>query len=184
MYNVLEKLRNGEALTAKEKKIHGDGLVSVLRQIHDDLDAAVFEAYGWPATLSDDETLERLIALNSERAEEERRGIVRWLRPEFQNPAGTAVTVQTEMAVAGSSTEPAQPKKANWPKEMPKQIAAIRDLVSTDGGAQKVWSVDLAAAAFKGSRKKEVESILESLAALGLLIAFDTSEGKRWRAVA
>jgi hypothetical protein len=41
-----------------------------------------------------------------------------------------------------------------------------------------------AAAAFKGSRKKEVESILESLAALGLLIAFDTAGGKRWRAVA
>jgi hypothetical protein len=48
MYNVLEKLRSGEALTAKEKAIHEQGLVSVLRQIHDDLDTAVFAAYGWP----------------------------------------------------------------------------------------------------------------------------------------
>jgi hypothetical protein len=47
MYNVLEKLRSGEALTAKEKGIHEQGLVSVLKQLHDDLDAAVFEAYGW-----------------------------------------------------------------------------------------------------------------------------------------
>jgi hypothetical protein len=47
MYNVLEKLRSGEALTAKEKVIHEQGLVSVLKQIHDDLDAAVFDAYGW-----------------------------------------------------------------------------------------------------------------------------------------
>ena len=42
MYNVLEKLRSGEPLTAKEKLIHEQGLVSVLKQIHDDLDAAVF----------------------------------------------------------------------------------------------------------------------------------------------
>ena len=46
-----------------EKVIHEQGLVSVLKQIHDDLDAAVFEAYGWPATLTDEEILERLVAL-------------------------------------------------------------------------------------------------------------------------
>lgn len=90
MYNVLEKLRSGEPLTAKEKTIHDDGLVSVLKKIHDDLDAAVFDAYGWPATLSDDEILERLVALNHERAAEEKRGLIRWLRPEFQNKGGAA----------------------------------------------------------------------------------------------
>ena len=58
MYNVLEKLRAGEALDAKEKQIHDAGLVSVLRQLHDDLDAAVFAAYGWPATLTDAEILD------------------------------------------------------------------------------------------------------------------------------
>ena len=88
MYNVLEKLRSGAELTAKEKKTHEEGLVSVLKQIHDDLDAAVFDAYGWPATLTDEEILERLVALNAERAAEEARGLVRWLRPEFQNPSG------------------------------------------------------------------------------------------------
>lgn len=36
MYNVLEKLRSGAELTAKEKKTHEEGLVSVLKQIHDD----------------------------------------------------------------------------------------------------------------------------------------------------
>src|SRR5690606_26747436 len=35
-------------LTAKEKTIHEQGLVSILKQLHDDLDAAVAEAYGWP----------------------------------------------------------------------------------------------------------------------------------------
>ena len=57
-----------KTLTAKEREIHEKGLVSVLRQLHDDLDAAVFAAYGWPATLTDEEILERLVALNRERA--------------------------------------------------------------------------------------------------------------------
>ena len=55
MYNVLEKLRSGETLTDKEKTIHEQGLVSVLKQIHEELDAAVFDAYGWPVTLTDEE---------------------------------------------------------------------------------------------------------------------------------
>src|SRR5690606_17424967 len=53
MYNVLQKLRSGEPLTAAEKKIHEQGLVAVLRDLHDDLDAAVAEAYGWPVDLTD-----------------------------------------------------------------------------------------------------------------------------------
>ncbi|MEI7908852.1 MAG: DNA methyltransferase, partial [Verrucomicrobiota bacterium] len=47
IYNVLEKLRTGAALDAKDRAVHDHALVSVLKQIHDDLDAAVLEAYGW-----------------------------------------------------------------------------------------------------------------------------------------
>jgi hypothetical protein len=35
---------------------------------HKALDAAVAAAFGWPADLADDEILERLFALNQERA--------------------------------------------------------------------------------------------------------------------
>ena len=89
MYNVLEKLRANESLNTKEQQIHDAGLVSVLRQLHDDLDAAVFAAYGWPPTLTDAEILERLVALNAERAKEEASGLVRWGRADYQNPGGT-----------------------------------------------------------------------------------------------
>ena len=41
-----------------------------LDNIHARLDAAVSEAYGWPADLADGEILERLLALNLERAGE------------------------------------------------------------------------------------------------------------------
>jgi hypothetical protein len=47
MYNVLEKLKTGDALTAKEKAIHEDGLVAVLKSLHDQLDREVLSTYGW-----------------------------------------------------------------------------------------------------------------------------------------
>lgn len=40
---------------------------------HAKLDATVAAAYGWPADLSDEEILQRLLALNLERAAEEKR---------------------------------------------------------------------------------------------------------------
>jgi hypothetical protein len=39
-----------------------------LDNAHKALDAAVADAYGWPADLSDDEILARLLALNATRA--------------------------------------------------------------------------------------------------------------------
>lgn len=162
MYNVLEKLRTGEELTAKEKKIHEQGLVSVLKQIHDDLDAAMFDAYGWPHDLTDEQILERLIALNAERADEENRGLIRWLRPEFQNPTSGTRAVQATIDVAQPIAEAlAVAELKIWPKDLPQQIAAIRDLVRTNG---EVWSVELASRQFKGARKKDIESVLDSLA--------------------
>ena len=39
-----------------------------LDHAHTDLDAAVYDGYGWPADLMNEEILERLLALNLERA--------------------------------------------------------------------------------------------------------------------
>ncbi|MDQ2893809.1 MAG: class I SAM-dependent DNA methyltransferase, partial [Pseudomonadota bacterium] len=53
MYNILERLRELEAgadvapLSDKERAIHEAGLISVLKDIHDTIDRAVFAAYGW-----------------------------------------------------------------------------------------------------------------------------------------
>ena len=44
-----------------------------LRNAHTKLDAAVADAYGWPNDLSDEQILERLLALNLERAEAEKQ---------------------------------------------------------------------------------------------------------------
>jgi hypothetical protein len=187
MYNVLEKLRAGAELTAKERVIHEQGLVSVLKQIHDELDAAVFEAYGWPVTLTDEEILERLVALNHERAEEEKRGIVRWLRPEFQNPQGKKAAVQDEIPGTGQkkvkkgakAASPAKAEKRAWPKELPQQVAAVRDLLAEAG------ALDLlrAKAAFKGAKDDGLAASLDSLAALGLAVASGAGPARSWSAV-
>jgi hypothetical protein len=181
MYNVLEKLRAGAELTDKDRDIHDKGLVSVLRKIHDDLDAAVFDAYGWPPDLTDEQILQKLVDLNAERADEEKKGTVRWLRPDFQNPTGKKPATQEVLLALEEEAEEAPPpsKVKPWPKKIADQIAAVRDRVASPG---KVFSLESVAAAFKGAKKKDIEGILDGFAALGVLTAFKTAAGKRWRA--
>jgi hypothetical protein len=172
MDNVLEKLRSGEPLTAKEKVTHEQGLVSVLKQIHDDLDAAVFDAYGWPMDLSDEAILERLVALNAERAAEEARGLVRWLRPEFQDPKGkSAAPVQPNLAIVEADPGPvevapakAKVKKNPWPKTLAEQVQAVRSALAARPIAVTPESL---AKSFLRARVDRVAEVLETLEALG-----------------
>jgi hypothetical protein len=192
VYNVLQKLRLGNALTDKDKTIHEQGLVSILRQIHDDLDAAVFAVYGWPSSVTDEEILQRLVALNSERAVEEARGIVRWLRPDLQNLTGAASgtlpdanddsendfdeTTQTASAQVDKksrktavATEPPRPKsrkleRLDWPKTMDAQAKAVlAALREYDGSA----TVEELAARFSRANRERIAELLQTLSALG-----------------
>jgi hypothetical protein len=167
MYNVMEKLRANEALSDKEKITHEQGLVSVLRQIHDDLDRAVFDAYGWPSTLSDEEILERVVSLNAERAREERMGVVRWLRPAFQNPqSATQTAIDTGEGRAAPASEPARRDKAAWPSTLPEQVKAVRGALAAQAGA---LTPDQLSDMFKGGkgRTQRVLELLQTLASLG-----------------
>lgn len=60
------------------------GRAVIVRKLHDELNAAVTEAYGWPVDLPPAKIVVRLIALNEERAAEEPGGHIRWLRPDYQ----------------------------------------------------------------------------------------------------
>jgi hypothetical protein len=169
MYNVLAKLRSGEALTDKERVIHEQGLVSVLKQIHDDLDAAVFDAYGWPHDLTDDEILVRLVALNRERAEEEKSGLIRWLRPEFQNPGGPKPPAARQSSLLADEPEavaaPATPtKKQPWPKTLPEQAQAVRALFSASPSALTPAAI---AKTFQRGQPARVAELLDTLVSLG-----------------
>ena len=168
LYNVLEKLRSGGALSEKERLIHDAGLVSVLRQLHDDLDAAVFAAYGWPVSLTDAEILDRLVALNGERAKDEASGLVRWLRPAYQNPGG-AQGQQAALAV-GEARDGKHGKsgkkmvKLAWPKTMAERVMAVSGALA--GVKEAVTAADVARG-FSRAKAADVGEILETLCAMG-----------------
>ena len=86
----------------------------------------VIRSYGWPATHLGEESLERLVALNAERAAEERRGMVRWLRPEFQNPQAGGQTALDSGEEAAAPTAAASKEKLPWPKALADQAKAAR----------------------------------------------------------
>jgi hypothetical protein len=207
LYNVLEKIRAGEELTDKGKLIHDAGLVSVLKQLHDDLDAAVFAAYGWgdlwkyraaaetgsiydfktntvslldttPEGLTaaiaaferelDAEILQRLVTLNAERIAEEKRGIIHWLRPEYQGKGQQGLTLPfTLPATLGKpqkKAKTAKPKGKNaWPKKMAERVQAVEAALHRFGMATPAEL----AGEFKRAKPADVAEILETLVTMG-----------------
>jgi hypothetical protein len=199
MYNVLEKLRSGEELTNREKTIHEQGFVSVLRELHDDLDRAVFQAYGWsdladklvgrpgattplPDTPADqaqaeEELLMRLVDLNKQRAEEESRGSIRWLRPDYQAPDVLQTEVDIAPKVAKEKSEAATSKgKGTFPKAIPDQLRVLREAL-----AERSHTTESLAEMFKRKPMKSVEEGLQSLVAVG--VAEYDPETQTWHTV-
>jgi len=162
MYNALEDLRSGQPLTPVGQVLHERGLVSVLRELHDDLDHAVADAYGWPADLATEDILFRLVELNAARAAEERSGIVRWLRPEFQKVTPTQTGLAVEMAEEDHA--PARVGRLAWPPSLPERVRAVRDYLSQSPAPVPPATV---ARNFVRARVPEVTAILDTLTALG-----------------
>ncbi|MEW5859841.1 MAG: hypothetical protein AB1861_21050, partial [Cyanobacteriota bacterium] len=131
----------------------------------------------------DEIILERLVALNAERAEEERNGLIRWLRPEYQAPGEVHIQqviegiaeVEEETALAKLSVGIAPVEQQKFPKAFKDQLAAVRDLLRTQGGE---WTVEQIAAQFKGAsrQKQTILTCLESLEALGIIAKHEEEE--------
>ena len=167
MYNVVEKLRAGRLLTPKERAIHEVAACGILRDIHDELDALVAEAYNWPWPLSRDEILERLVALHDERVAEERAGRVRWLRPEYQIPrfgasAGTPVPTLDLPDVTAALTAPTAAVRTTWPASAVEQLTAVKQLAARLGP-----SPDALTAAFADADSALVRRHLDTLVMMG-----------------
>jgi len=177
MYNVLEALRAGRELTDKERESNEQGLVSgILLPLHDELDAAVAEAYGWPADLAEQDVLARLVALNAERAAEEAEGTIRWLRPEYQaRLAAPAKARQAKLDLGvpkapkrGRPPAPAKIPARKWPTDLPSQMQAVRSALLTLGGRA---APDAVRRVFTRGPLPRVAEILATLAALGYAAA-------------
>jgi len=98
-----------------------------------------------------------------------KRGLIRWLRPEFQNPQGAKPGHQVEIDT--DSEEPATPvakppKRIPWPKAAAEQARAVADALVA---AKVPLSSEEIAARFtgKGPWKKRLPPLLETLVAVG-----------------
>lgn len=185
-YNVLEKLRRGDVLNAKDKVIHEHGLVGVLKSLHDELDVAVLQAYGWAdLKLPDDADtlLVRLVELNAKRAAEEAAGTVRWLRPAFQQAGqGGQVAMDAGAEDEGEdATVEAKPAKAAvvqrpWPTGLTEQIKAVAQVLA---GAGRSLDLEGLVDHFngRGRWRDRLPMLLDTLVALGRVRVVD---GGRW----
>ncbi|MCZ2103254.1 MAG: class I SAM-dependent DNA methyltransferase, partial [Burkholderiales bacterium] len=176
LYNVLAALREGRALTPREKTLHTQGLVGVLRELHDELDAAVRAAYRLPPDADTDAVLTLLVQLNAERAREEAQGRVRWLRPAFQHPQELPQSQELpalggQALEADSSTEKSLLKSQQaapqpWPATLPEQVRAVAAVLTGSSAPLTLAAIE---SRFKGRGpwKKGLPTLLQTLAALG-----------------
>jgi hypothetical protein len=177
LYNVLERLRAGALpgdLDDRERRILDDGLVLVMKDLHDRIDAAVAAAYGWPADLPEDEILARLVALNAERAAEEKRGRVRWLRPDYQIPRfGTPAEAEQVEADLGGAAGTAAAERPAFPKDEREQTGAVWSVLANATGPMDAADV---AASFRPGRGVRA-AVAATLAALNRTGVVSGSDG-------
>jgi hypothetical protein len=177
LYNVLEKIRAGVPLDAKDQDVKERGRVLILKDLHDQIDRATMQAYGWDdliplfSSSEDDESkkldeiiLERLVALNAERAAEEAAGHVRWLRPDYQIPrfakGAAAKSGQLDLGETVVAIDKSLPV---FPKDKGEQVMAIRAVLEAANGPMDAAAVSRA---FKGGGKKIEQRVVQALSTL------------------
>ena len=161
LYNVLEKIRAGTALDAEDEDVKARGRVLILKDLHDQIDRATADAYGWPHDLSDEPILERLVALNAERAAEEAAGHVRWLRPDYQIPRFAKAASKTSGALdLGDNVVAFDRSLPAFPKDKSEQPLAIRAILERSGHAMDASEI---ARAFKAGGKRIEPRVIQAL---------------------
>ena len=179
LYNVLEKLQRGRHRTPRTRRppIFDDGLVLILKDLHDKLDAAVADAYGWPVDLSDDEFSPASSRSTRSGRKEEARGIIRWLRPDYQIPRFGSPKEKAELDLVGGGMATRRrtgrsQSRPSLPKNLGRTAAVMSALASAPGRCTPTPSPDLQAG--PQSRAK-VTTVLAALA----LVGFVDSDGRR-----
>ena len=168
LYNIRDMIRSGTVLTTIDEDRRRRGRVDILIELHERIDAAVIEAYGWPTAIDDASVVERLVALNVERRVEERAGKVRWLRPDYQIArAGlTALpTVRLEQEQIEVLLPTTAAKKPSFPRDAIGQTAAV--LAALRGGVPATAEAIARRHAQGRKVERRVLATLEALERLG-----------------
>lgn len=176
LYNVRDAIRAGRDLSPEEGRVKDEGLVLILNELHDEIDALTLQAYGWPADLSDEEIVARLVALNKERAAEEKRGVIRWLRPDFQKARAGVIAEGGEQTTA-DLTLPADERRPTFPRDPLEQSAAI--LAALTAATRPISAAEVAAQWRKDKRTEaKIAAYLAVYARTGS--AFTTDGGQTY----
>ncbi|HEY1723597.1 MAG TPA: DNA methyltransferase [Magnetospirillaceae bacterium] len=164
LYNVLEEVRAEKPLSTTSQDVKDRGLILILKDLHEQIDIAVADAYGWAANLTDDEVLEKLVALNADRSAHERRGFVRWLRPDYQTKKYAPLTHKAERVQSIVDVDVI--KKQDFPDNGKDRAREVLDLLSR---SKRSMSIAEIAATFAGGKRvtKDVGEIVQSLHRLG-----------------
>ncbi len=164
LYNTLESFRLKRPLDTVEQEVFASALIGVFAELHDELDRAVLEAYGWsdlavdlvgkpggtipsvgPTPTQDaaeQDLLGRLVRLNSARFQQEQTGDVEWLRPEYQN-ANAAPKSTVQMRLEGTGQLPIEPANdLGGPRPFAADDETRND--SRDAKLKVEWPKDLA----------------------------------------
>jgi hypothetical protein len=165
LYNLRDRIASGATLDLIEQDQRRRGRIDLLAELHHRIDAAVADAYGWPADLAADRIVARLVALNADRRAEEKRGRVHWLRPDYQLARADIVSIAPEPEQLEALLPDAHSRKPAFPRDAVGQTAAVFDALR--GGGALTPSV--IAARFAQGRRAEprITATLAALARLG-----------------
>lgn len=129
----------------------------------------------WPKKPEDqleaeEELLQRLVDLNHQRATEEAKDNICWLRPDYQ--ASQESATQEELATGEAETtasrrsgpDPKPKMKLVWPKGLQTQIRVVRNHLATGPMNAQTLAVH-----FKRKPKKSIAQVLEALTEIGMV---------------
>jgi len=197
LYNALERLRELEngadvpAISDAEKDTYEAGHIQILKEIHDNIDRATLKAYGWSdlaprlvgkpgATTpsphksedqeqAEEELLSRLLDLNQERAAEEARGDIRWLRPDYQIPKLRHKAPQPEdgQQLISDLVSVTASNAIKWPSDAMDQIKLLQATLNNADGPLGVAQVS---SQFKGGKKRgeRIANLLRNMVEIGI----------------
>lgn len=171
IYNVLQKLGRGEALSVAEQSVRREGCVDMLGDLNRRLDDRVIDAYGWSRmALSDAAMVEALLALNQERAKAEDEGQVNFLRPDYQS-SRVALAMTLPVLALPEPVRVDLPILSDKPDQLASEVVAALRAAGRPSNAQDL------AAGFSGCSKRAKEAritrILGVMAAVGVVCETD-----------
>jgi hypothetical protein len=155
-------------LNAEEARVKDAGLVLILNELHDRLDAEVAASYGWDAALPEAEILARLVALNKSRLADEARGKVQWLRPEYQIPRFGTALQKLDLTGAMREAAPDIATRRAFPTNEVAQTAEIMAVLAT--AAAPLTAGDILDR-FKPAKtvRPKVDAVLDGLIRMGIV---------------